>query len=109
MQAPGTAAPVLVRFSQAKPDPGGLVKRCQIDVGLRPVSVRAGDTHADLFAAVEHASDRVSRSLPERSSWSATAASADGRLAASGQDAVGLATSRATSLGRGSSIHTRRR
>lgn len=54
---------VLVRLSQAKVEPDGSVTRCQIDVGLRPVNVRAGDTHADLFAAVEHATDRVSRSV----------------------------------------------
>ena len=37
--------------------------RCQIDVRLRPQNVRAGDTDADLFVAVDHASDRVSRSV----------------------------------------------
>jgi ribosomal subunit interface protein len=53
---------VTVRFSRAH-EPGNAVKRCQIDVGLRPRLLRAGDTDADLFAAVDHASDRVSRSV----------------------------------------------
>jgi ribosomal subunit interface protein len=54
---------VIVRFSRAGGDPGGSANRCQIDVGLRPLSLRAGDTDADLFAAVNHATDRVSRSV----------------------------------------------
>jgi len=54
---------VMVRLSSAGIDAGGAVNRCQIDVGLRPVNVRAGDTDTDLFAAVDHASDRVSRSV----------------------------------------------
>jgi len=56
-------AGVIVRFSQASDQPGGATNRCQINVGLRPLSVRAGDTDADLFAAVNHATDRVSRSV----------------------------------------------
>ena len=54
---------VVVRLSSARVDAGGLVKRCQIDVGLRPIEVRAGDVDADLFAAVNHASDRIARSV----------------------------------------------
>jgi putative sigma-54 modulation protein len=49
---------VVVRFSDT-----GVDKRCQIDVGLRPRSVRVEDTDADLFAAVDHAVDRISRSV----------------------------------------------
>ena len=52
---------VTVRFSH--PAAGSSAKRCQIDVDLRPRLVRAGDADADLFAAVDHASDRVSRSV----------------------------------------------
>jgi len=54
---------VTVRFSDTNGHWGGSAKRCQIDVGLRPRSVRVEDTDADLFAAVDHASDRVSRSV----------------------------------------------
>jgi ribosomal subunit interface protein len=54
---------VMVRLSSAGIDADGPVKRCQIDVGLRPLNVRAGDTDADLFAAVNHASARISRSV----------------------------------------------
>jgi ribosomal subunit interface protein len=53
---------VTVRFSRASVGCGSFT-RCQIDVGLRPLSVRAGDTDGDLFAAVDHASDRVARSV----------------------------------------------
>ena len=38
-------------------------KRCQIEVGLRQRSVRVEDMNADLFTAVDHAADRVSRSV----------------------------------------------
>ena len=54
---------VMVRLSSAGVNAGGRVKRCQIDVGLRPIKVQAGDVDADVFAAVDHASDRVSRSV----------------------------------------------
>jgi putative sigma-54 modulation protein len=54
---------VTVRFSGPSGATGEPVTRCQIDVSLRPQSVRAGDADADLFAAVDHASDRVSRSV----------------------------------------------
>lgn len=56
-------ARVMVRFSGASDQLGGSIVRCQIHVGLRPLSVRAVDTDADLFAAVNHATDRVSRSV----------------------------------------------
>ena len=52
---------VTVRFSG--PSGRGEATRCQIDVSLRPQNVRAGDTDADLFVAVDQASDRVSRSV----------------------------------------------
>ena len=54
---------VMVRFSGADGLTGEKVTRCQIDVSLRPQNVRAGDTDADLFAAVDNATDRVSRSV----------------------------------------------
>ena len=54
---------VMVRLSGANDRTGEQATRCQIDVRLRPQSVRAGDTDADLFAAVDNASDRVSRSV----------------------------------------------
>jgi ribosomal subunit interface protein len=54
---------VTVRFSGANGHMGEQATRCQIDVSLRPQNVRAGDTDADLFAAVDNATDRVSRSV----------------------------------------------
>ena len=54
---------VTVRISGANGRAGERAARCQIDVSLRPQNVRAGDTDADLFAAVDNASDRVSRSV----------------------------------------------
>ena len=54
---------VMVRLSGANGRSGERATRCQIDVSLRPRSVRAGDIDADLFAAVDNASDRVSRSV----------------------------------------------
>ena len=56
-------ARVTVKFSGANERSGNAGARCQIDVGLRPQSVRAGDTDADLFTAVDHATDRVSRAV----------------------------------------------
>jgi putative sigma-54 modulation protein len=54
---------VLLRFSDANGDRGDVDKRCQIDVGLRPRSVRVEHTDADLFVALDHAADRASRSV----------------------------------------------
>ena len=54
---------VTVRLSGANGRTGEQATRCQIDVSLRPQNVRAGDTDADLFAAVDNASNRVSRSV----------------------------------------------
>lgn len=54
---------VTVRFSTAHGPLNGGRKRCQIAVGLRPRTVHVEDTDADLFAAVDHASDRLSRSV----------------------------------------------
>ena len=54
---------VIVRLSDIKGRLGGLDKRCEIRVGLRPRFVHAEDTDSDPFAAVVHASDRVSRSV----------------------------------------------
>jgi ribosomal subunit interface protein len=64
----GRIGPVTVRFFDDAGD-----KRCQIDVGLRPRKVRVEDTNADPFAAVDHASDRVSstvaRALDREREW----------------------------------------
>src|SRR5713101_7964065 len=46
-----------------RPDRGDVDKRCQIDVGLRPRSVRVEHTDADLFVALDCAADRASRSV----------------------------------------------
>jgi putative sigma-54 modulation protein len=54
---------VMVRLSHADGDGNAGHKRCQIEVGLRPQRVDAEDTDADLFAAVNHATDRASRSI----------------------------------------------
>jgi putative sigma-54 modulation protein len=54
---------VVVRFSQSDRHPGGTDKRCRIEVGLRPRNVDVEDTDVDLFAAVNHAADRASRSV----------------------------------------------
>ncbi len=54
---------VSLRFSDTNSHRGGVDKRCQIDVGLRPRSVRVEDTDADLIVALGHAADRASRSV----------------------------------------------
>ena len=54
---------VIVRFSDAEGYGGASARRCQVDVGLSPRRVRAEDTDVDSFAAVDHATDRVSRSV----------------------------------------------
>ena len=55
---------VLVRFSDPNGHRGGVDKRCQIDVGLRPSGrVRGEDTDADLGVAVNRAADRVARAV----------------------------------------------
>jgi ribosomal subunit interface protein len=54
---------VMVRFSHADGDGNVGHKRCQIEVGLRPQRLDAEDTDVDLFAAVNHATDRASRSV----------------------------------------------
>ena len=54
---------VTVRFSTAHGPLNGAGKRCQIAVGLRPRTVRVEDTDADPFAAVDNASQRLSRSI----------------------------------------------
>ena len=56
-------ARVSVRFSHADGDASGAHTRCQIDVDLRPRRVDVQDTDADLFAAVNHATDRAIRSV----------------------------------------------
>ena len=54
---------VLVRFSYADGDANGGHKRCHIEVGLRPQRLDVEDTDVDLFAAVNHATERASRSV----------------------------------------------
>ena len=54
---------VIVRFSHADGDANGAHKRCQIEVALRPRRLDVEDTDVDLFAAVNHATDRASRSV----------------------------------------------
>jgi putative sigma-54 modulation protein len=54
---------VIVRFSYVDRHPNDADKRCQIEVSLRPQRVDVEDTDADLFAAVNHATDRASRSV----------------------------------------------
>jgi ribosomal subunit interface protein len=54
---------VFVRFTHADGERSGSHTRCQIEVGLRPLSVDVEDIDQDLFAAVNHATDRASRSV----------------------------------------------
>ena len=54
---------VTVRFSHADGGAGGGTKRCRIEVGLRPRRLDVEDTDVDLFAALNHATDRASRSV----------------------------------------------
>ena len=54
---------VTVRFSHADGQPGCAHTCCRIEVGLRPQRLDVEDTDVDLFAAVNHATDRASRSV----------------------------------------------
>jgi ribosomal subunit interface protein len=54
----GRIGVVVVRLSSDEGE-----KRCEIDVGLRPRKVRAEETHADLLAAVDRASNRLSSAV----------------------------------------------
>jgi ribosomal subunit interface protein len=65
---------VIVRLSQAAGDRSGSYKRCQIEVGLRSRQVQVEDIDGDLFAAVNHATDRVSRSVARALEREATTA-----------------------------------
>jgi ribosomal subunit interface protein len=60
----GRIGRVIVRFSQVDGERLAATKRCQIEVGLRPRRLDVEDTDVDLFAAVNHATDRASRSIP---------------------------------------------
>ena len=53
---------VMVRFSDGKGRPGK-GKLCEIEVTLRPQTVRVEDRDPDAFAAVDHVAARVSRSI----------------------------------------------
>jgi ribosome hibernation promoting factor len=56
-------ARVVVRFSQTDgPAPAGST-RCEIEVGLRPKTVKVEDADVDRFAAVDHAVRRASSSV----------------------------------------------
>jgi len=54
---------VTVRFSHADGGAPGGNKRCQIEVGLRPGRLDVEDIDVDLFAALNRATDRASRSV----------------------------------------------
>jgi ribosomal subunit interface protein len=54
---------VIVRFSDGSAALDASVKRCQIDVALRPRHVDAEDIDTDVREAVNHAAHRVSRSV----------------------------------------------
>ena len=54
---------VTVRFSHADGDASGGNKRCRLEIGLRPRRLDVEDTDVDLFAALNHATDRASRSV----------------------------------------------
>ena len=61
-----------VRFLHADGDASGANKRCQIEVGLRPLRPRrldVEDTDVDLFAALDHATDRASRAVARAIEW----------------------------------------
>ena len=63
---------VTVRFSHADGDASGGTKRCQIEVGLRPLRRRrldVEDTDVDVFAALSHATDRATRSVTRVLEW----------------------------------------
>ena len=55
--------PVSVEFSAAEPAGGGVDARCEIQVSLRPRSVRVENSDANLFTAVDHATGRLARSV----------------------------------------------
>src|SRR5258707_14940035 len=57
---------VLLRFSDTNGYRGDVDKRCQIEVGFRPRSVRGGNKDADLFVDLDCAADRASRSSAQR-------------------------------------------
>ena len=54
---------VTVRFSYADGQATGAHMCCRIEVGLRPQRLDVQDTDVDLFAAVNHATDRATRSV----------------------------------------------
>jgi ribosomal subunit interface protein len=64
---------VTLRFSESDTHHGVPGKRCQINVGFRPNPVRAEDTDADPFAALDRAAHHISRSIAraiDRENWS---------------------------------------
>jgi putative sigma-54 modulation protein len=54
---------VTVQLSNGEQRDADGAKRCRIDVALRPAKVRVEDADADLFAAITHAAQRLSRSV----------------------------------------------
>jgi len=67
---------IVVRLTDALPGTGRPHKRCQLEVTLRPLAVRAEEVDTDLYAAVDKAADRlrraVSRALAHEKAWSET-------------------------------------
>ena len=62
---------VTVRFSHADGQASDAHKCCRIEVGLRPRRLDVEDTDIDLFAAVNHATDRATRSVARALDWEA--------------------------------------
>jgi hypothetical protein len=60
---------VFVRFSPPDGERNGSHKCCEIQVGLQPVRLHVEDVDRDVFAAVNRATDRASRSSVTRSSF----------------------------------------
>ena len=70
---------VTVRLSHDEPAHAGGVamKRCEIEVRLRPRSVGVKDTDADLLVAIDNATRRLQRSLTRTLEQESAAATAD--------------------------------
>lgn len=54
---------VILRLSDADGHHGGVHKRCQIEVGMRPKSVHIEHTHPELLVAVNQVPRRAARSV----------------------------------------------
>ena len=64
---------VVVRFSYPVPQTGEHRTRCEIEVSLRPLTVRAEDVDADHYLAADKAANRlqraISRALAHERAW----------------------------------------